>query len=87
MQLETSIYAIKQRAGRINLPLARLAERAGMPTSTLTRPLREGGNPTLKTLERANEALVAEELKLRDYLLRQHPLATTPVAEPAREAA
>jgi transcriptional regulator with XRE-family HTH domain len=87
MQLETSIYAIKERAGRINLPLARLAERAGMPTSTLTRPLREGGNVTVRTLGRAYEALVAEELALRDYLLRQHPLSASPVSEPAREAA
>lgn len=74
MQSAPSIYAIKQRAERINLSLARLAERSGMPTSTLTRPLRTGGNTTVRTLERANEALVAEELELRDHLLRLHPL-------------
>jgi len=74
MQLETRIDTLAARARRIGLSLNDLADKAGMAASTLHR-LNAGKqtNPNLSTLQRANDALVHEEISLRDYLNALHP--------------
>ena len=65
--------AIQGRADRIRLKRKDLARLAGLSQMTIGRTLNGDTSPILSTLDRIEEALVAEEISLRDYLLSLHP--------------
>jgi hypothetical protein len=64
---------IKERAGAINLTLKRLAQAHGLDFTTAYRIAR-GGDVLVSTHAKLVDALIAEEIRLRDYLLSIHPI-------------
>jgi hypothetical protein len=71
---------IRKRCGAIGLQRGRLAEIAPCSPTTISRVF-SGKSSRTDSLDRLGDAVEAEELRLRDYLLGLHPL------EPAKEAA
>jgi len=65
------IDQILSRASAIRLKTPALARRAGMPVSTIHRFVKRR-NGTLATLQKLQEALVAEERALLDHLRQLH---------------
>jgi len=78
---------LASRAGRIRLPAIEIARRSGLDKDTVHKTLNAKNDARRSTLQAVEAVIVAEELALRDDLLRQHPVAAAPAAEPAREAA
>jgi hypothetical protein len=72
MQHLVAIEQIKERAEAVNLNLKVLAHRAGVHPSTAYR-----GAKRIVTGARLTDALVAEEIRLRDHLLKIHPLPSS----------
>lgn len=79
MQHIGTISQIKERAENIRLPMNSLATLAGVAASTAHARKVSGEPRDLRssTLRKLAEAQVAEELRLRDYLLGLHPVAAT----------
>lgn len=71
MQHFSEIGEIKSRADAIRLPMGHLADLAGVAPSSITRAL-QGGTLYATTLKRLEDALLAEEARLRDYLVSLH---------------
>jgi transcriptional regulator with XRE-family HTH domain len=86
MQLKTSVGALHSRAARIRMEFADLARAAGMPSSTLYR-WKTGSSPNLSSLQRAYEALEAEERALLAHLLALYPEAAAPAPLPTGRGA
>ncbi len=63
---------VVQRAEAIRLPLNAVAAVAGLNKHTLSN-LKRGRDVRMSTITRALEAVVAEELRLRDRLNALHP--------------
>lgn len=78
MQHISSISQIKERAANIRLKMNTLAELAGVPPSTAHARNADGRERDIRasTLQKLADALVAEELRIRDYLLSLHPVET-----------
>lgn len=72
MQPET----IRERASRIRWKNKAIAEATGLTEMTIGRTLSGATSPNVATFNRIEQAIVAEELALRDYLLTLHPLKT-----------
>ncbi len=72
MQHFSEIGEIKSRADEIRLRMGRLAELAGVAPSTPSRALKSGTGVHASTLKRLEGALLAEEQRLRDYLVGLH---------------
>lgn len=64
---------LKARAQAIRLSFEKLAALTGVAATTVTR-IAEKGDGKLSTLQKLDAALTAEELRLRDHLLRLHPV-------------
>ena len=62
------------RAAAVRWTLADLSLAAGMARSTAYQ-VANHLNPTRKTHDALSDAQIAEEIRLRDYLLALHPLA------------
>ena len=64
-----------ERADEIGLPVAVIAERAGVPKQTLFS-IKSGKsrNPLHRTIKKVSRVIVAEELWLRDRLCARHGL-------------
>lgn len=75
-----SIAELEARAQQIGLTLRILAAKSGIAASTLYRLKAEKTEPSVKTLRKAEAALVAEELAIRDHLLRLHPVSIEELA-------
>jgi transcriptional regulator with XRE-family HTH domain len=54
-----------------------LGKAAGLAENTVYRTLAGITRPMMDTADALTGALIAEELRLRDYLLALHPVATT----------
>lgn len=87
MQHFSTISEIKSRAAGIGLAMTRLAGMAGVAASTavgrvdaLERDVRAS------TLRKLGDALVAEEIRLRDYLLGLHPIGSVVTPAEIKEA-
>lgn len=78
MQHPSSIIQIKERAANIRLKMNTLAELAGVPPSTAHARTADGRDRDIRasTLQKLADALVAEEFRVRDYLLGLHPVKT-----------
>jgi hypothetical protein len=76
MQYPNTIGEIKERAANIRLPINGLAELAGVTPSTAHAKTPDGRERDVRssTLRKLAEALVAEELRLRNDLLSLHPV-------------
>lgn len=72
---------LSARAARIRLPHRRLAALAQVSKDTICSSFSGRHNPLHTTVTRMAEALQAEELALRDHLLRLHPLPPQPQKE------
>lgn len=73
MHILIDVDHIFLRARAIRLPQAHLAAAAGVDKSILVRA-RQRGTINSRNLRALTDVLVAEELRLRDYLLGVHPL-------------
>lgn len=73
---------IRDRASALRLSKKALAQATGLAEMTIGRTLRGATSPNLTTCDEIGQAIVAEELRLRDYLVGLHPLpsAATPEA-------
>lgn len=70
---------IRDRCAAIRLPRQELAQRA--PCSPVTvRRVFSGKTSRTDSLDRLGATVVAEELRLRNYLLELHPVEPEPVA-------
>lgn len=65
---------LASRIERIRLPHSDLAERALVNKHTISRILTGSNVPLVSTIGKLQAALEAEELALRDYLIRLHGL-------------
>jgi transcriptional regulator with XRE-family HTH domain len=65
---------IRERAARIRLPRKALAEASGLTEMTIGRTLNGATTPNMTTFEKIESVVIAEELRLRDYLLTLHPI-------------
>ena len=76
MQYPDTISQIKERAANIRLPITGRAVLAGVTPSTAHAKAPDGRERDIRssTLRKLAEAQVAEELRLRDYLLTLHPI-------------
>lgn len=83
MKQIVAIAELKPRTDAIRWTLADVAISAGKPRSAAYQAV-EHQNPKTKTHEALSDALVAEEIRLRDYLLSLHPV---PAAETSSEVA
>lgn len=63
---------IIDRANAVRLPQSRIAELSGLHKSTVERTFNSKTGPLHTTLERMELAVVQEEVRLRDYLIRLH---------------
>jgi len=79
MQYIGTLSQLKERAGNIHLRMNPLAELAGVPPSTAHARKRDGSDRDMRasTMRKLADALIAEELRLRDYLNALHPVSTT----------
>ena len=73
MKQIVELSELSGRVGSIRWTLGDLGLAAGMSRTTVYQVVSHG-NPTKKTHDALSGALVAEELRLRDYLLSLHPL-------------
>lgn len=69
MQTET----IRERAAAIRLSNKTLAELTGLVEMTIGRTLNGRTAPSAKTRDALEAAVLAEEIRLRDYLNTIHP--------------
>lgn len=76
------IHEIKSRSEAIRLQGRVWAQSAGVHPNTITHVLRGAGTQTFK-LKAVTEALITEELRLRDHLLALHPVQAREPAEAA----
>lgn len=67
---------IDQRRNRIRLPLKELAPLVPLSCNAIGDALKGRSEPHPVTRQAIEHAVVGEELRLRDYLLALHPLAT-----------
>lgn len=67
---------ILERAHAIRLDKKALAGLAGLSQKSVGMTLREQSSPRLNNLQAMERALVADEIRLRDYLLTLHPIET-----------
>jgi len=76
MQYIENISQLKERAENIRLRMNNLAALAGVPPSTAHARNTDGSDRDVRssTLKKLVDAQVAEELRLRDYLLSLHPI-------------
>lgn len=76
MQYIETISQLKERAENIHLRMNRLAELAGVPPSTAHARKSDGHERDVRssTLRKLTDALIAEEIRLRDHLLSLHPI-------------
>lgn len=65
---------IAERARRIRLTVRELTRKAGCGENTAQRTLSLRTDPRHSTLVALEDAVVTEELRLRDYLVALHPL-------------
>ena len=68
---------IAERARAIRLSDKALGEASGLAENTVYRTLAGITRPMLDTANALSDAVVAEELRLRDYLLSLHPVTAT----------
>jgi DNA-binding Xre family transcriptional regulator len=61
---EPKPLSIRQRAARIRLPLKELAQLAGVSEDNLHRVIRGNVDPRVSTMQKIEDALVAEEQRL-----------------------
>lgn len=66
---------IRERAAAIRMPNKVLAEKTGLWENTIGRTLTGRTSPNLTTCDAIEAAVIAEELRLRDYLNALHPVA------------
>lgn len=66
--LDMKPSTIKQRAARIRLPLKELASKAGVSEDNLHRVIRGNVDPRVSTMQKIEDALAAEEDRLRREL-------------------
>ncbi|WNV10120.1 hypothetical protein RSO67_02670 [Tardiphaga sp. 709] len=78
MKQTVELSDMKSRAEAIRWTLADVSLRSGMARSTAYQVV-EHQNPKRSTHEALSDAILAEEIRLRDYLLGLHPTAVTPV--------
>jgi hypothetical protein len=64
---------VLQRATAIRLDKKALAAMAGLSQKSVGMTLREQSSPRLNNLQAMEASVVAEELRLRDYLNALHP--------------
>lgn len=83
MQYIEDIVQLKERAENIRLRMNNLAALAGVPPSTAHARHSDGTARDVRssTLKKLTDAQIAEEIRLRDYLLALHPVETTPVTD------
>jgi predicted transcriptional regulator len=74
MQHFSTISEIKTRAAGIGLAMTRLAGMAGVAASTAVGRVDAERDVRASTLRKLGDAVVAEEIRLRDYLLALHPI-------------
>lgn len=76
MQHIGTISQLKERAENIRLRMNNLAALAGVPPSTAHARHSDGTPRDVRssTLQKLSDAVIAEELRLRDYLLTLHPV-------------
>lgn len=67
---------IRERAARIRWRNKAIAEASALSEMTIGRTLSGATSPNMTTLDQIEAAIVAEELRLRDYLLALHPIKT-----------
>lgn len=67
---------IAERAKAIRLSDKDLGKAAGLAENTVYRTLSRRTRPLQETADQLANALAAEELRLRDYLLSLHPVKT-----------
>lgn len=65
---------IAQRAKIIRFSDKALGEAAGLAENTVYRTLSRRTRPLQDTADQLAQALIAEELRLRDHLLKLHPI-------------
>lgn len=65
---------IKERAAAIRLSTSHLSQATGLTAHTVGRTLNSRTRPFLATADALECAIVAEEIRLRDYLLGLHPI-------------
>lgn len=65
---------IMERASAVRLDKKALATMAGLSQKSVGMTLREQSSPRFSNLQKMEAALLAEELRMRDYLLSLHPV-------------
>lgn len=80
---QMSPETIATRARAIRLSDKALGGAAGLAENTVYRTLSRRTRPLQDTAEMLSSALVAEELRLRDYLLTLHPVTSNNEGKPA----
>lgn len=81
MKQLVELSELNDRAGAVRWTLADLSLAAKM-SRTVGYQVASHRNPTKKTHEALSEAMISEEIRLRDYLLSLHPLtAETEIRE------
>lgn len=74
MQPASKPQELRQRIARIRMPKGDLATAATLDPMTISRVLGDRTDPLVSTLTKIEQALVEEEIALRDHLLTLHPL-------------
>jgi hypothetical protein len=74
---------IAERSEAIRLDKKALARLAKLSQKSTGMTLRGQSSPRLNNLQALERAIVAEEIRLRDYLLAIHPLSTSTTTEQA----
>jgi transcriptional regulator with XRE-family HTH domain len=77
--------AIAEHARAIRLSFRALGELAGCAENTVNRTLTRATRPLQDTALAIENALVAEEVRLRDYLLELHPVEADRAVSEAAE--
>ncbi|WP_107344454.1 hypothetical protein [Rhodopseudomonas palustris] len=81
----TDILQIKERAAAVRLTMNDVARLAGLPASTAHAKARDGRIRDVRssTLAKLSSAVIAEELRQRDYLVGLHGLPAEPAVPEA----
>lgn len=74
---------IERRRDALRFPIEELAKAAGCNPNTAGPALKGKTSPRHDTVVSMTRALIAEELRLRDYLLALHPIQTHSSGEAA----
>lgn len=69
---------IRERISAIRFPPKDLARASQVSVNTINRTLAGDTQPYKNTFDAIEKSVVAEELRLRDYLLALHPLPSQP---------